>query len=66
MTNLDGVFAAGDIVSIASPVVWGIWDGRDVAASMEQYLRAPGDGSQQSARSMTELPPTSRDQNAGE
>ena len=40
MTNLDGVFAAGDIVRGASLVVWGIRDGRDAAKSMEQYLRA--------------------------
>lgn len=40
MTNLDGVFAAGDIVRGASLVVWAIRDGRDAAASMEQYLRA--------------------------
>lgn len=40
MTNLDGVFAAGDIVRGASLVVWGIRDGRDAAQSMEQYLRA--------------------------
>jgi glutamate synthase (NADPH/NADH) small chain len=46
MTNLDGVFAAGDIVRGASLVVWGIRDGRDAAASMEQYLcaRAPAQG----------------------
>ncbi|MEQ9331333.1 NAD(P)-dependent oxidoreductase, partial [Thalassobaculum sp.] len=31
MTNLDGVFAAGDIVRGASLVVWGIRDGRDAA-----------------------------------
>jgi len=40
MTNLDGVFAAGDIVRGASLVVWGIRDGRDAADSVEQYLRA--------------------------
>ncbi|MBT5049216.1 MAG: NAD(P)-dependent oxidoreductase [Rhodospirillaceae bacterium] len=40
MTNLDGVFAAGDIVRGASLVVWGIRDGRDAATSIEQYLRA--------------------------
>ena len=40
MTSLDGVFAAGDIVRGASLVVWAIRDGRDVAASMHQYLRA--------------------------
>ena len=30
-TNLDGVFAAGDIVRGASLVVWAIKDGRDAA-----------------------------------
>ena len=29
MSNIDGVFAAGDIVRGASLVVWGIKDGRD-------------------------------------
>ena len=38
MTNLDGVFAAGDIVRGASLVVWGVRDGRDAAASMHRYL----------------------------
>jgi glutamate synthase (NADPH/NADH) small chain len=40
MTNLDGVFAAGDIVRGASLVVWAIRDGRDAAESIAQYLRA--------------------------
>jgi glutamate synthase (NADPH/NADH) small chain len=40
MTNLDGVFAAGDIVRGASLVVWAIKDGRDAAAAMHQYLLA--------------------------
>ncbi len=40
MTNLDGVFAAGDIVRGASLVVWAIRDGRDVAESIESYLQA--------------------------
>ncbi|MDR6787249.1 glutamate synthase (NADPH/NADH) small chain [Sphingomonas sp. BE138] len=40
MTSLDGVFAAGDIVRGASLVVWAIRDGRDVAATMHQYLKA--------------------------
>jgi len=40
MTNLDGVFAAGDIVRGASLVVWAIRDGRDAAASMDKYLKA--------------------------
>ena len=37
-TNLDGVFAAGDIVRGASLVVWAIKDGRDVALQIEKYL----------------------------
>jgi glutamate synthase (NADPH/NADH) small chain len=40
MTNLDGVFAAGDIVRGASLVVWGIRDGRDAAASIARYITA--------------------------
>lgn len=40
MTNMDGVFAAGDIVRGASLVVWAIRDGRDAAASIEKYLTA--------------------------
>ncbi|MDP3740688.1 MAG: NAD(P)-dependent oxidoreductase [Hyphomonadaceae bacterium] len=39
MTSIDGVFAAGDIVRGASLVVWAIKEGRDAAASIEQYLR---------------------------
>ncbi|NVJ97327.1 MAG: NAD(P)-dependent oxidoreductase [Alphaproteobacteria bacterium] len=39
MTNLDGVFAAGDIVRGASLVVWAIRDGRDAAANIKQYLK---------------------------
>ena len=38
-TNLDGVFAAGDIVRGASLVVWAIRDGRDAAAEIEKYLQ---------------------------
>ena len=37
-TNLDGVFAAGDIVRGASLVVWAIRDGRDVATQIDKYL----------------------------
>ena len=37
-TNLNGVFAAGDIVRGASLVVWAIKDGRDAAAAMKTYL----------------------------
>jgi glutamate synthase (NADPH/NADH) small chain len=39
-TNLEGVFAAGDIVRGASLVVWAIRDGRDAAAAMHRYLMA--------------------------
>jgi len=38
-TNLDGVFAAGDIVRGASLVVWAIRDGRDAATQIEKYLQ---------------------------
>ena len=38
-TNLNGVFAAGDIVRGASLVVWAIRDGRDAAAQIEKYLQ---------------------------
>ena len=37
-TNLEGVFAAGDIVRGASLVVWAIKDGRDAAAAIKNYL----------------------------
>ena len=38
-TNLDGIFAAGDIVRGASLVVWAIKDGRDAAVQIEIYLQ---------------------------
>ncbi len=38
-TNLNGVFAAGDIVRGASLVVWAIRDGRDAAKQIEKYLQ---------------------------
>ena len=38
-TNIDGVFAAGDIVRGASLVVWAIRDGRDAATQIEKYLK---------------------------
>ena len=40
MTELDGVFAAGDIARGASLVVWGIRDGRDAAESIHSYVEA--------------------------
>jgi glutamate synthase (NADPH) small chain len=44
MTNLDGVFAIGDIVRGASLVVWAIKDGRDVVEHMHKYLQAEKSG----------------------
>ena len=38
ITNIPGVFAAGDIVRGASLVVWGIKDGRDAAKNINEYL----------------------------
>ena len=38
-TNLEGVFAAGDIVRGASLVVWAIRDGRDAAEQIQKYLK---------------------------
>jgi glutamate synthase (NADPH/NADH) small chain len=43
MTNLPGVFAAGDIVRGASLVVWAIRDGRDAAEAMHDYMSAASD-----------------------
>jgi glutamate synthase (NADPH/NADH) small chain len=40
MTNLDGVFAGGDIVRGASLVVWAIRDARDVSGRMHVWLKA--------------------------
>ncbi len=39
MTNLKGVFAAGDIYRGASLVVWAIKDGRDAADGIHQYVQ---------------------------
>jgi glutamate synthase (NADPH/NADH) small chain len=47
MTNLDGVFGAGDIVRGASLVVWAIRDGRDAAESIHTYLMAKAAGAQE-------------------
>ena len=43
MTSLPGVFAAGDIVRGASLVVWGVRDGRDAAAQIDQWMMAQAD-----------------------
>ena len=38
-TNIEGVFAAGDIVRGASLVVWAIRDGRDAAEQIDKFLK---------------------------
>ena len=40
MTDLQGVFAAGDIVRGASLVVWGVRDGRDAAERIDAFIQA--------------------------
>ena len=50
MTNLPGVFAAGDIVRGASLVVWAIRDGRDAAEHIHAYVDAEGRGQRRSGR----------------
>jgi glutamate synthase (NADPH/NADH) small chain len=40
MTNVDGVFAAGDMRRGASLIVWAIREGRDAAAAIDRYLAA--------------------------
>jgi glutamate synthase (NADPH/NADH) small chain len=40
MTNIEGVFAAGDIVRGASLVVWAIRDGREAATAIHNYVQA--------------------------
>ncbi len=44
MSNLEGVFAAGDIVRGASLVVWAIRDGRDAAESIHRYVQSKASG----------------------
>lgn len=44
MSNLDGVFAAGDIVRGASLVVWAIRDGRDAADAIHRYIQSKAAG----------------------
>ncbi|HEY2665120.1 MAG TPA: glutamate synthase subunit beta [Candidatus Binataceae bacterium] len=38
MTNVPGVFAAGDARRGQSLVVWAIWEGREAARTIDQYL----------------------------
>jgi glutamate synthase (NADPH/NADH) small chain len=39
-TSVPGVFAAGDVRRGASLIVWAIREGRDAAASIDEYLRS--------------------------
>ena len=48
-TNLDDVFAAGDIVRGASLVVWAVRDGRDAAEAVHRYLMAKADSAAMTA-----------------
>lgn len=49
MSNIDGVFAAGDIVRGASLVVWAIVDGRDAAGHIARYLNEKIEAAPQAA-----------------
>lgn len=49
MTEIDGVFAAGDIVRGASLVVWAVRDGQDAADRIESWLKAKAAGADQLA-----------------
>jgi glutamate synthase (NADPH/NADH) small chain len=44
MTDMEGVFGAGDIVRGASLVVWGVRDGRDAAENIDKWLKALASG----------------------
>ena len=39
-TNLEGVFAAGDLARGASLVVWAVRDGMDAAEGVHRYLKS--------------------------
>jgi glutamate synthase (NADPH/NADH) small chain len=43
MTNVEGVFAAGDAIRGQSLVVWAIGDGRDAARHIDTYLTGDSD-----------------------
>jgi glutamate synthase (NADPH) small chain len=40
MTNIPGIFTAGDMTRGQSLIVWAIADGRAAAAGVDRYLRA--------------------------
>ena len=49
MTDMPGVFAAGDIVRGASLVVWGVRDGRDAAERIDAFVQAEVSGANKAA-----------------
>ena len=55
MTNVDGVFAAGDMRRGASLIVWAIREGRDAAAAVERYLANTKVIARERAETNTEL-----------
>jgi glutamate synthase (NADPH/NADH) small chain len=42
MTSVPGVFTAGDMARGASLVVWAIWEGREAARCIDEYLMREG------------------------
>ncbi len=42
MTNMEGVFAGGDVVRGPDTVIWAITDGKDAAIAMDKYLGGDG------------------------
>lgn len=48
-TNIEGVFAGGDVVRGASLVVWAIRDGRDAAQAIHRHLRARAENAMREA-----------------
>jgi glutamate synthase (NADPH/NADH) small chain len=42
-TNVPGVFACGDLRRGQSLVVWAIWEGREAARGVDEFLRGHTD-----------------------
>ncbi len=55
MTELEGVFAGGDIVRGASLVVWGVRDGRDAAAGIHNYVQSRSEATTDAAPAALQL-----------
>jgi glutamate synthase (NADPH/NADH) small chain len=43
MTNVPGIFAAGDARRGQSLIVWAIWEGREAAVGVDRYLMGHSD-----------------------